>query len=282
MLVRLGPAINSGRGLFLYRAAGQRQDQHRRADHRVPSARTIWIPRAIGIDGEIMRLFDPGMHEEVPLSPNQGLIDQAQDRPALGPHPPADDRRRRRAHDGPARSHHQHLDQHQRSPAANEEQLRHAGDRRLRPPEDDHRPVAQPLDRAAGKTLRLPQHGQRQEDPSAVRPVDRVLHQPGAAGTWSTMRSCGGFRTRSKSPTPAKTAFRELLKIMAPEGRRRLRRRRGRLPDRKALPVDQSPVPLLPAARPDPADPQLLPLRSQTGQDDAGEFRLRRGRTTSP
>ena len=39
---------------------------------RRPSAQYIWIPRSIGIDGEIMRLFDPGMHEEMPLPANEG------------------------------------------------------------------------------------------------------------------------------------------------------------------------------------------------------------------
>ena len=37
---------------------------------------TIWIPRALGIDGEIMRLYDPGLHEEVQVVDNQaGLFD---------------------------------------------------------------------------------------------------------------------------------------------------------------------------------------------------------------
>ena len=47
----------------------------------------------------------------------------------------------------------QHLDRHQRGPAATEEQLRHAGDRRLRPPADADRRVAESLDRAAGEAL---------------------------------------------------------------------------------------------------------------------------------
>ena len=75
MLIRLGPAINSGRGLFLFGAPGNGKTS---IAERITKAfgEFIWIPRAIGIDGEIMRLFDPGMHEEVPLSANQGLIDQ--------------------------------------------------------------------------------------------------------------------------------------------------------------------------------------------------------------
>ena len=74
MLLRLGPAINSGRGLFLYGAPGNGKTS---IAERITKAfgETIWIPRSIGIDGEIMRLFDPGMHEEMPLPANEGLLD---------------------------------------------------------------------------------------------------------------------------------------------------------------------------------------------------------------
>ncbi len=74
MLLRLGPAINSGRGLFLFGAPGNGKTS---IAERITKAfgQTIWIPRAIGIDGEIMRLFDPGMHEEMPLPANEGLLD---------------------------------------------------------------------------------------------------------------------------------------------------------------------------------------------------------------
>ncbi|MCI0492791.1 MAG: AAA family ATPase [Planctomycetes bacterium] len=74
MLHRLGPAINSGRGLFLYGAPGNGKTS---IAERITKAfgQFIWIPRALGIDGEIMRLFDPGMHEEVLSQANEGLID---------------------------------------------------------------------------------------------------------------------------------------------------------------------------------------------------------------
>ncbi|MCI0738179.1 MAG: ATP-binding protein, partial [Gemmataceae bacterium] len=36
----------------------------------------IWIPRAIGVDGEILRLFDPSNHEAAPELPSTGLLDQ--------------------------------------------------------------------------------------------------------------------------------------------------------------------------------------------------------------
>ncbi len=75
MLIRLGPAINSGRGLFLYGAPGNGKTS---IAERITKAfgDYIWIPRSLTIDGEIMRLFDPGMHEEMPLCANQGLLDQ--------------------------------------------------------------------------------------------------------------------------------------------------------------------------------------------------------------
>jgi len=73
MLRRLGPAVNSGRGLFLF---GQPGNGKTSIAERITKAfgDTIWIPRAIGIDGEIMRVFDPGLHEEVPLEQSGGPL----------------------------------------------------------------------------------------------------------------------------------------------------------------------------------------------------------------
>lgn len=77
MLRRLGPAINSGRGLFLYGAPGNGKTS---IAERVTVAfgSLIWIPRAIVVDGQILRLFDPMHHEEVPLSPTEGLLEDHQ------------------------------------------------------------------------------------------------------------------------------------------------------------------------------------------------------------
>ncbi len=73
MLRRLGPAVNSGRGLFLFGAAGNGKTS---IAERITKAfgDTVWIPRSIGIDGEIMRVFDPGLHEEVPLEESGGPL----------------------------------------------------------------------------------------------------------------------------------------------------------------------------------------------------------------
>jgi len=72
MLGRLGPAINSGRGMFLFGAPGNGKTS---IAERITRAfgQYIWIPRAIGIDGEIIRLFDPNSHEEAPLPQNTAL-----------------------------------------------------------------------------------------------------------------------------------------------------------------------------------------------------------------
>ncbi len=74
MLLRLGPAINSGRGLFLYGAPGNGKTS---IAERVTKAfgEFVWIPRALNIEGEIMRLYDPSMHEPAPQETFEGLLD---------------------------------------------------------------------------------------------------------------------------------------------------------------------------------------------------------------
>ncbi len=75
MMNRLGPAINSGRGMFLFGEPGNGKTS---IAERVTSAfgSTVWIPRAIDIEGEVMRIFDPGVHEEVKESlPANSLLD---------------------------------------------------------------------------------------------------------------------------------------------------------------------------------------------------------------
>jgi hypothetical protein len=75
MMNRLGPAINSGRGMFLFGEPGNGKTS---IAERVTEAfgTTVWIPRAITIEGEIMRIFDPAVHESVedPIT-NSGLMD---------------------------------------------------------------------------------------------------------------------------------------------------------------------------------------------------------------
>lgn len=75
MLDKLGPAINSGRGMFLF---GQPGNGKTSIAERITATfgSTVWIPRSMYIEGEIMRVFDPGVHEEVDDgSQNTGLLD---------------------------------------------------------------------------------------------------------------------------------------------------------------------------------------------------------------
>ncbi|HLA85730.1 MAG TPA: AAA family ATPase [Thermoguttaceae bacterium] len=75
MLDRLGPAINSSRGLFLFGPPGNGKSS---IAERVTAAfgKHIWVPRAITVDGEIIRLFDPVNHDEEPLPAANGLLKQ--------------------------------------------------------------------------------------------------------------------------------------------------------------------------------------------------------------
>jgi len=73
LLAKLGPAINSGRGMFLYGYPGNGKTS---IAERVTRAfgQYIWIPRAILVDGDLLRLYDPLNHEEHPLSENDGPL----------------------------------------------------------------------------------------------------------------------------------------------------------------------------------------------------------------
>lgn len=66
LLDRLGPAIASGRGLFLFGPSGNGKTSIAQRITRSLGGE-IWVPRAIGIDGEIVRIFDPHHHVEVPF-----------------------------------------------------------------------------------------------------------------------------------------------------------------------------------------------------------------------
>ena len=74
LLEQLGPAINSGRGMFLFGAPGNGKTS---IAERITNCfgSTIWIPRALGIDGDIIRLYDPGVHEEIAQKSNSALFD---------------------------------------------------------------------------------------------------------------------------------------------------------------------------------------------------------------
>lgn len=73
MFGKLGPAVNSGRGLFLFGFPGNGKTSIAERITRT-FGRHIWIPRALGVDGEIIRLFDPVNHVLAPLPKQEGYI----------------------------------------------------------------------------------------------------------------------------------------------------------------------------------------------------------------
>ncbi|QDT06573.1 hypothetical protein K227x_49830 [Rubripirellula lacrimiformis] len=74
MLNKLGPAVASGRGMFLFGFPGNGKTS---IAERVTGAfgKYVWIPRAIDIDGDVLRVFDPMCHELAMPEESGGLLD---------------------------------------------------------------------------------------------------------------------------------------------------------------------------------------------------------------
>ncbi|MBI3861539.1 MAG: AAA family ATPase, partial [Planctomycetia bacterium] len=73
MFGRLGPAINSGKGMFLFGEPGNGKTS---IAERITNCfgSSIWIPRALGIDGDIIRIYDPAVHELIDQPTPDGLF----------------------------------------------------------------------------------------------------------------------------------------------------------------------------------------------------------------
>ncbi len=76
MLGKLGPAVNSGRGMFLYGYPGNGKTS---IAERITLAfgKYIWIPRALQVDGDIMRLYDPLMHQPAEGEKSDSLLNDS-------------------------------------------------------------------------------------------------------------------------------------------------------------------------------------------------------------
>ena len=67
MLAQIGQAVNSGRCMFLYGESGNgKTSVATRCVEAYDSG--IWIPRTLTVGGEIIRLFDPSIHEPLPTN----------------------------------------------------------------------------------------------------------------------------------------------------------------------------------------------------------------------
>ena len=73
LMVKLGPAVNSGKGMFLFGYPGNGKTS---IAERITAAfgPYVWIPRALSMDRDIVRLFDPMSHEEVPMENDETLL----------------------------------------------------------------------------------------------------------------------------------------------------------------------------------------------------------------
>lgn len=73
MMTKLGPAVNSGKGMFLFGYPGNGKTS---IAERITAAfgKYVWIPRAITVDRDLIRLFDPMSHVEAPLEEDSGLL----------------------------------------------------------------------------------------------------------------------------------------------------------------------------------------------------------------
>jgi hypothetical protein len=69
---QLGQAINSGRSMFLFGAPGNGKTSIATRAIRALSM-YIWIPRSMTVGGEVIRLFDPGLHEAAPLPQSSSI-----------------------------------------------------------------------------------------------------------------------------------------------------------------------------------------------------------------
>lgn len=74
MLEKLGPAVASGRGMFLFGFPGNGKTS---IAERVTGAfgKYVWIPRSIDIDGDVLRVFDPMCHDLEMPEAGSGLLD---------------------------------------------------------------------------------------------------------------------------------------------------------------------------------------------------------------
>lgn len=77
MLGRIGPAINSGRSIFLYGPPGNGKTTVAETIGRMILGDDMWIPYAIDVDGQVVRVFDDVNHqlsEKEKVKQGTGLI----------------------------------------------------------------------------------------------------------------------------------------------------------------------------------------------------------------
>ena len=74
MLEKLGPAVASGRGMFLFGFPGNGKTS---IAERVTGAfgKYVWVPAAVDVDGDVLRVYDPMNHEIAMPDSGPGILD---------------------------------------------------------------------------------------------------------------------------------------------------------------------------------------------------------------
>ena len=75
LISQLGQAISSGKSVLLFGEPGNGKTSIAQRAIRAVSE-TIWIPRTLTVYGEVMRLFDSSVHEEVPMPNSDSILNE--------------------------------------------------------------------------------------------------------------------------------------------------------------------------------------------------------------
>ena len=254
----LGPAINSGRGMFLYGYPGNGKTSIAERITRCFGT-TVWIPKVLDIEGQIIKLFDLANHEPIAAHRSGLLRDDDFD------HRWIEIRRPTIIAGGELRMedleiHYDPLTKISEAPLQLKSNngtflIDDFGRQRMAPIELLNRWIV-PLEKrydflclANGKKIRVP--------------FDQLILfstnlEPKQLVDEAFLRRIP-YKINATDPTEA--MFRQMFDDLRPQARLRRGRPRGdRLPDRAPLPPGEPPVPLLPAARPPAPGPQLLRL----------------------
>ncbi len=73
MLNKVGPAVNSGKSIFMYGPPGNGKTTISEAVGRLVLGSDLWIPYAIDIDGQIVRVFDSVNHEVLEVTASESV-----------------------------------------------------------------------------------------------------------------------------------------------------------------------------------------------------------------